>query len=71
MCLIWLVGAKVTKISSASALAAYVASPFLAWAFGGAAHALLALIVAILVLAKHHANIRRLLSGTEPRIGAA
>jgi glycerol-3-phosphate acyltransferase PlsY len=65
------VGAKVTRISSASALSAFIASPFLAWAFGGPAHALLALIVAILVLARHHANIRRLLSGTEPRIGAA
>ena len=71
MCLIWLVGAKVTKISSASALSAFVAAPFLAWIFGGPAHALLALLVTLLVLAKHHANIRRLLSGTEPRIGAA
>jgi glycerol-3-phosphate acyltransferase PlsY len=71
MCVIWLLGAKVTRISSASALAAFIASPFLAWAFGGPAHAILALIVAILVLARHHANIRRLLSGTEPRIGAA
>jgi glycerol-3-phosphate acyltransferase PlsY len=71
MCVIWLVGAKVTKISSASALSAFILSPFIAWAFGGPAHALLALIVAILVLAKHHANIRRLLAGTEPRIGAA
>jgi glycerol-3-phosphate acyltransferase PlsY len=71
MCVIWLVGAKVTKISSASALSAFILSPFIAWAFGGPAHALLALIVAILVLAKHHANIRRLIAGTEPRIGAA
>jgi glycerol-3-phosphate acyltransferase PlsY len=71
MCVIWLVGAKVTKISSASALTAFILSPFIAWAFGGPAHAALALVVAILVLARHHANIRRLLSGTEPRIGAA
>ncbi len=71
MCLIWLAGAKVTRISSASALAAFVASPFLAWIFNGPAHALLALAVTVLVLAKHHANIRRLLSGTEPRIGSA
>jgi glycerol-3-phosphate acyltransferase PlsY len=71
ICVIWLVGAKVTHISSASALAAFIASPFLAWAFGGPAHAILALAVAILVLARHHANIRRLLAGTEPRIGAA
>ena len=71
MCLIWLAGAKLTRISSASALAAFVASPFLAWVFGGAAHALLALVVTLLVLARHHANIRRLMTGTEPRIGAA
>lgn len=71
MCLIWLAGAKLTKISSASALAAFVASPFLAWIFAGPAHALLALCVTLLVLAKHHANIRRLLTGSEPRIGAA
>jgi glycerol-3-phosphate acyltransferase PlsY len=71
MCLIWLVGAKVTKISSASALSAFILSPFIAWAFGGPAEAILALVVAVLVLARHHANIRRLLAGTEPRIGAA
>jgi glycerol-3-phosphate acyltransferase PlsY len=71
MCAIWLVGARVTRISSASALSAFIASPFLAWAFGGPAHAILALVVASLVLARHHANIRRLLAGTEPRIGAA
>jgi glycerol-3-phosphate acyltransferase PlsY len=70
MCAIWLIGAKVTKISSASALAAFILSPFIAWTIGGQADALLALAVAILVLARHHANIRRLLSGTEPRIGA-
>lgn len=70
MCAIWLIGAKLTKISSASALAAFILSPFIAWAFGGPARAILALVVAVLVLARHHANIRRLLSGTEPRIGA-
>ena len=31
--------------------------------------ALLALAIAVLVFARHHANIRRLLAGTEPRIG--
>jgi acyl phosphate:glycerol-3-phosphate acyltransferase len=71
MCAVWLIGAKVTRISSASALSAFILSPVFAWALGGPARAILALIVAILVLARHHANIRRLLSGTEPRIGAA
>jgi acyl phosphate:glycerol-3-phosphate acyltransferase len=70
MCLIWLAGAKLTRISSASALLAFILSPLLAWAFGGPAHAILALVVALLVLARHHTNIRRLLAGTEPRIGA-
>jgi glycerol-3-phosphate acyltransferase PlsY len=70
MCLIWLVGAKTTRISSASALLAFILSPLLAWGFGGPARAILALVVAILVLGRHHANIRRLLAGTEPRIGA-
>ena len=70
MCAIWLAGAKLTKISSASALTAFILSPVIAWAFGGPAWAILALVVAILVIARHHTNIRRLLSGTEPRIGA-
>jgi len=70
MCAIWLLGAKLTRRSSAAALIAFILSPFLAWGFGGPAHAILALVVAILVLARHHTNIRRLLSGTEPRIGA-
>jgi glycerol-3-phosphate acyltransferase PlsY len=29
----------------------------------------LALVIAVLVFARHHTNIRRLIAGTEPRIG--
>jgi len=29
----------------------------------------LSLAIAVLVFARHHANIRRLIAGTEPRIG--
>ena len=32
-------------------------------------HALMALLIAVLVFWRHEANIRRLLAGTEPRIG--
>nr|WP_297370484.1 glycerol-3-phosphate 1-O-acyltransferase PlsY [Acidocella sp.] len=69
-CLIWLLTAVSFRYSSLSALVAYAVAPVLAWLLTGAwPTALLALIIALLVYAKHKANIGRLLSGTEPRIG--
>ena len=68
-CAIWLVAAKVTRISSASALAAFALAPLLALVLSGLEHALLALLVGVLIFWRHEANIRRLLAGTEPRIG--
>lgn len=68
-CVVWLVAAKVTRISSAGALTAFAAAPLLALALSDAEHALLALLVGLLVFWRHEANIRRLLAGTEPRIG--
>jgi len=67
---VWLVVARVTRISSAAALAAMVAAPFLGWALAGEDVAVMALVVAALVVSAHRQNIRRLLAGTEPRIGA-
>jgi glycerol-3-phosphate acyltransferase PlsY len=67
---VWLAVAWLTRISSAGALAAFAAAPLLAWALAGPPVAVLALCVAVLVFARHEANIRRLLAGTEPRIGA-
>ena len=80
-CLAWLVVAAAFRRSSLSSLLAFAAAPVLAlylpllWAPGSEAIgdrqlALFALIVAALIWFKHHANIRRLLSGTEPRIGS-
>ncbi|GBQ83839.1 hypothetical protein AA13595_1266 [Gluconacetobacter johannae DSM 13595] len=72
-CAIWLGVAKLTKLSSAGALAAFVALPLLLTALGGgdprAPIALAGLLIALLVIGRHHENIRRLLAGTEPRIG--
>jgi glycerol-3-phosphate acyltransferase PlsY len=68
-CALWLATAKVTKISSASALVAFACAPFLAWVFGGATAGLAAAAIAVLVFWRHEGNIRRLLAGTEPRIG--
>ncbi|MBW8268113.1 glycerol-3-phosphate 1-O-acyltransferase PlsY [Caldovatus aquaticus] len=66
---VWLAVAFVTRISSAGALAAAAAAPAVALAFGDARLALMALALALFVTYRHAANIRRLLDGTEPRIG--
>jgi len=69
-CGIWLMVATLTRYSSLSALAAAVAVPFAAWRLEAPYLAILCGILSLLLIGKHHANIRRLLSGTEPRIGA-
>ena len=68
-CAVWLAMAKLGRRSSLAGLAAFAAAPVAAWAVYGAGRGWLALAVAALVFARHHANIRRLLAGTEPRIG--
>jgi glycerol-3-phosphate acyltransferase PlsY len=69
-CAVWAVVAKLAKISSAAALSAFLAAPLLMWAITGSQDlTMLAGIVAVLVFIRHHDNIRRLLAGTEPKIG--
>jgi glycerol-3-phosphate acyltransferase PlsY len=81
-CLTWLVVALVFRYSSLAALVALAAAPAYAWflpllwappniAGGDLQVAQFAAIIAVLVWAKHHTNIRRLLRGEEPRIGAS
>jgi glycerol-3-phosphate acyltransferase PlsY len=69
-CAVWLALAGVTRISSASALGAFLAAPILSFALVDPAMGGLALAVAALIFLRHESNIRRLLAGTEPRIGA-
>ncbi len=69
-CAAWLLGAAAVRISSAAGLFAFAVAPVAAYALGEGSVALLAVAIALLVFARHAANIRRLLSGTEPRIGA-
>ncbi|MBL6456814.1 glycerol-3-phosphate 1-O-acyltransferase PlsY [Belnapia sp. T6] len=67
--LVWLAMAFATRISSASSLTACVAAPVIALLAGRPDLALFSAGIAVLVAIRHHANIRRLLAGTEPRIG--
>jgi glycerol-3-phosphate acyltransferase PlsY len=69
-CAVWLLVAKLSKMSSAAALTSFALAPVVAWFVAGPGIALLALAVAALVFLRHHANIARLLAGTEPRIGS-
>jgi glycerol-3-phosphate acyltransferase PlsY len=66
---IWLVVAKLARISSLAGLVSFAAAPVLAALLADSGVVKLALAIAVLVFIRHHANIRRLLAGTEPRIG--
>jgi acyl phosphate:glycerol-3-phosphate acyltransferase len=66
---IWLAMAAATRKSSLAALTSFALAPVFAVVLANLTVVKLALVVAVLVFARHHENIRRLLSGTEPRIG--
>ena len=66
---IWLAVAAISRISSLSALVAAASAPVLALLLGRGQVALAALFMAALIFQRHHANITRLLGGTEPKIG--
>jgi glycerol-3-phosphate acyltransferase PlsY len=66
---LWLGLAFALRYSSLAALVATAATPALLWALGQPRTALLFLVLAALLWWKHAPNIRRLLDGTEGRIG--
>ena len=67
--LTWLATALTFRISSLSALTALALSSLFAWGWAGPGIGAVVLLIAALVFIRHHANIRRLLRGEEPRIG--
>jgi glycerol-3-phosphate acyltransferase PlsY len=66
----WLGAAFVWRISSLSALIAIALSSAYFLLFHHESYAVVALLLSALITYMHRDNIRRLLSGTEPRIGA-
>ena len=68
-CVTWAATAATTRISSLSALVAAASGAVWAWMFGMPQMIALILILAALVIIRHHANITRIFAGTEPRIG--
>ncbi len=65
----WLATAYVSKYSSLSALAASLATPLALWAIGQPRMAGLMALLAALLWLMHRDNIRRLLAGSEGKIG--
>jgi glycerol-3-phosphate acyltransferase PlsY len=66
---IWLGTAALTRYSSLAALVASAATPVLLWSLGRLPEAVLFALLTLVTWARHHANIARLLHGTESRIG--
>jgi glycerol-3-phosphate acyltransferase PlsY len=66
---VWLIVAGVARRSSVAALSAFALAPLFAAILANSGVVKLALAIAVLVFIRHHANISRLLAGTEPRIG--
>lgn len=69
-CATWLVMAFAFRWSSLAALVAAASAPEWAWLLGRREMIALAFALALLVVWRHAPNIRRLLDGTEPKIGA-
>jgi glycerol-3-phosphate acyltransferase PlsY len=67
----WIAVALITRYSSGAAIAAAIAAPIVSFLTGApAAITLAAGVMSIILIWRHTANIKRLLAGTESRIGA-
>ena len=68
---VWIVVFAITRYVSLASIAASVSLPFATWVTGGSITLILVTsAMTVLAIYKHKANIQRLLSGTESRLGA-
>ena len=68
-CLLWLAVAATSRYSSLSALVASFVTPIFLWWFGHLALASLFAVLTMLLFYMHRENIKRLLAGSEGKIG--
>jgi acyl phosphate:glycerol-3-phosphate acyltransferase len=68
-CIVWIATAAISRYSSLSALVASFLTPILLWGFGHLALAALFAVLTLLLFYMHRENIKRLLAGTEGKIG--
>lgn len=68
-CITWAITATISRISSLSALMAMLIAPFATAYFYTPKWSWLVSTIAILVWYKHKENIKRILNGTEPKLG--
>lgn len=68
-CATWLATAVVFRISSLAALIAAASAPLWLFAFDLTTTTGLGLLLAVLIWMRHWANIKRIMAGTEPKIG--
>ncbi len=69
-CLAWLACAFTSRYSSFSALAASAITPIFLWWYASPQLAMLATVLTLLLWFMHRENIKRLMAGTEGKIGA-
>ncbi len=65
----WLTAAMITRYSSLAAIITALLAPFYVWLFKPLYTLPVAMLCCLVVL-RHHENIRRLMDGTEPKIGS-
>lgn len=68
-CATWLIAAALFRMSSLAAIISVALAPLFTFYFYHMHGAILVAVLSVIVIAKHHANIRRLLKGEEPKIG--
>lgn len=69
----WIIMVGFFRMSSLASITAAAFAPFATWMFYGFTHPFFAsvAVMAVLLIYRHHANIKKILAGTESKLGAS